>query len=140
MGDFSKFRRVVAAVLTVSMIFASVPVVPASAALVGTDRIIVQEQGADQRAKVEAFLEREDVQAQLVAMGIGPEEAKTRVAALSDEEVAQIAGKIDEMPAGEGVFTSILIAIAVVVIVLVITDLVGLTAVFPFTKKGALRP
>ena len=51
--------------------------------------------------------------------------------ALTDEEVGQLAGQLDRLPAGgEGIIGALLI----VFLVLLITDLLGLTRVFSFTR------
>lgn len=131
-------RKPVAAALIGAMTAISVPIVPAQAALVGTDRIIEQTEGSA-RERVTAFLGREDVVAQLEALGISPEEARSRVAALSDQEISEIAGKLDTLPAG-GVVGAVIGAALLVFIVLLITDLLGFTSVFPFTNKGSARP
>ena len=87
-----------------------------------------------------AFLGREDVRAQLKALGVSPDEAEARVAALSDAEIKRIAGHIDSLPAGQGAVGAIVGAAVLIFVLLVITDLVGLTHVFGFTRKGALNP
>ncbi len=46
------------------------------------------------------MLLREEAQQQLEAHGITQEEAVARIDGLSDREVAEIAGKLDELPAG----------------------------------------
>jgi len=64
----------------------------------------------------------------------------SRVAGLSDEEIQQITGRLDELPAGEGAGGAIgivVVAILIVFLVLLLTDLLGLTDVFPFVKKKA---
>ena len=71
---------------------------------------------------------------------IPPAEAQARVAALSDAEIGQIACKIDTMPSGEGAIGAIVGAIVLVAIILLITDLLGLTSVYGFTRKGSLNP
>mgnify|MGYP003660543935 CR=1 FL=1 len=134
-----RFRRSVTAVLVGAIVFASVPLQPVYAALVGTDRVIQQTEGSA-RDRVTAFMTRTDVTAQLEALGIAPAEAQARVAALSDVEIDRIAGKIDTMPAGEGAIGAIVGAFVLVGIILLITDLLGLTAVYGFTRKGALNP
>ena len=122
-----------------AIVFASIPLQPVSAALVGTDQVIQQTEGSA-RDRVTAFMAREDVKAQIQALGIAPAEAQARVAALSDAEIGQIAGKIDTMPAGEGAIGAIVGAIVLVAIILLITDLLGLTSVYGFTRKGSLNP
>ena len=138
MNMFRNCRKPVAAILIGAMTAISVPIVPAQAALVGTDRIIEQTEGSA-RERVAAFLEREDVVAQLEALGISPAEAQSRVAALSDQEISEIAGKLDTLPAG-GVLGALIGAALIVFIVLLITDLLGFTSVFGFTNKGSARP
>jgi hypothetical protein len=138
MKFLTSYRRPLAAVLVVAMTSLSLPVVPVHAAMVGTDRVIAQDEGLP-RDRVAAFLKREDVRAQMRDLGISPAEAEARVAALSDAEIDKIAGHIDELPAGQGV-GAIIGAAVLIFIILLITDLLGLTHVFGFTKKGSLNP
>jgi len=79
-------------------------------------------------------LERADVQQQLQARGITLEQAKARVAALSDAEAAQLAAQIDSLPAGGDGVGALIGALLIVFLVLLLTDILGLTKVFPFTK------
>jgi len=85
-----------------------------------------------ERARVLTVLERSDVQAQLQANGVNPADVKARVAAMTDDEVAQLAGQIDSLPAGG---TDVLGVILIVFLVLLITDILGFTKIFPFTKS-----
>jgi hypothetical protein len=80
-------------------------------------------------------LERADVQQQLQARGVTVEQAKARVAALSDAEAAQLAAQIDSLPAGgDGGVGALISAVLIVFLVLLLTDILGFTKVFPFTK------
>jgi hypothetical protein len=63
--------------------------------------MIATPQAADtQRAAVIGLIDRADVSKQLQAVGLEPQAAKDRVAALSDEEVRALSGKVDTLPAG----------------------------------------
>jgi len=53
-----------------------------------------------QRSAVIGVIDRADVSRQLQAMGLDPQAAKDRVAALSDEEVSALSGKLESLPAG----------------------------------------
>ena len=75
--------------------FASVSV-PASADIVSTDEVLAR----SDREKVQAFMEREDVEDRLKALGVAPELARKRVGAMTDEEIRVVAGRIDTLPAG----------------------------------------
>ena len=139
MNILRKCRKPIAATLIASMTAISVPILPAQAALIGTDTIIEQTEESA-RERVNAFLAREDVREQLNTLGLSSEEARARVDALSDREVREIAGKLDTLPAGEGVVGALIGAALIIFLVLLITDLLGLTSVFGFTNKGSARP
>jgi hypothetical protein len=102
--------------------------------MVSTDQLIEQSDMAGDRDRVARFMAREDVREQLSSLGIDPNEAAQRVSSLSDNEVRQIAGKLDQMPAGQGAVGVIVGAILLILLVLLITDLTGVTDVFPFIK------
>jgi hypothetical protein len=124
----TKLRRLIASLLVVSIAGMGLPL-PAQAGMVGTDAITSST--GTERERIATFLERADVQAQLQAQGVSPSDVKARVAALTDDEAAQLAGRIDSLPAG-GEILGILL---VIFIVLLITDILGLTKVFPFTRS-----
>ena len=84
------------------------------------------------RAHISSVLDREEVRAQLQANGVSPADVKARIAAMSDDEVAQLAGQIDRLPAGGADVLGVLL---VVFIVLLITDILGFTKIFPFTRS-----
>lgn len=83
------------------------------------------------RERIMSTLSRADVQEELVKRGVNPDEVKDRVAALTDEEVSLMADQIDSAPAGG----SIVGAIVLIFLVLLVTDILGLTKVFPFTRS-----
>jgi hypothetical protein len=123
-------KRLISALLIVSMTFAGFPLT-AQAGLVSTDDVIAAEVLTSQRERVSTFLAREDVSQALQAQGVSPQTAADRVQAMSDAEVAQLAGRIDQAPAG-GEVLGLLFA---VFIILLVTDILGLTKVFPFTRS-----
>jgi hypothetical protein len=128
-------RRALAQFTIALMLAASLPIGQAQAGLVSTESVIAETFGASgERARVEAVLARDDVRQELADLGVDPAEATARVAALDDAEIGRIAGQLDELPAGEGVLTSIAIVAGVILIILVITDVAGITNVFTFIK------
>ena len=117
------FRRFVAMLLILSLV---VPL-PARAGMLATESLL-------ERERIVTLLERADVRAQLEAFGVSPAEVKARVAALTDAEAAQLVGKLDELPTGGDGVGALIGALLIVFLVLLITDILGLTKVFPFTK------
>jgi hypothetical protein len=129
-----ELRRFVAVGLAVLMAVMTLPMGLAQAKMVTTDQVIEQSTPSDDRAQVLSFLMRDDVQQQLTRLGVDPKEAADRVATLSDQELQQIAGRLDELPAGEGAVGIIVGAVLIIFLVLLITDLLGLTDIFPFVR------
>jgi hypothetical protein len=117
-----QMRRLIATWLVICI---ALPL-PSQAAMVATDSALA----GSQRAQVERLLERADVQAQLGSYGVSAADVKARVAALSDDEAAALAARIDSLPAGGD-----LIGAAVLVfLILLLTDILGFTKIFPFTR------
>ncbi len=129
-------KRVVAIAMAMLMAMTSMPIGVAKAEMVTTDQVIEQVDPTEDRSRAMDFMLREDVQQQLTILGVDPEEAARRVASLSDEEIQEIAGRLDELPAGEGV-GAIVGVILIIFLVLLVTDLLGYTDIFPFVKKKA---
>ena len=128
-------RRTLAVCLAVMMAVMTLPMGLAQAKMVTTDQVIEESAPSEDRDRVLNFLMREDVQQHLTRLGVDPEEAARRVATRSDEEVEQIAGRLDELPAGEGSVGVVVGAILIIFLVLLITDLLGLTDVYPFVNR-----
>lgn len=103
---------------------------PVRAAMIGTDQVLSAEATRINQDKIAGALSRPDVVAQLESFGVSKADAEARVAALSDDEVAGLANQVDSLPAGG----SVLGVIGFVVVLLIVTDLLGLTRVFPFTR------
>jgi hypothetical protein len=119
------FQRIIASLLVVCMTGLGQI---AQAAPISTDAALA----AGQRERVLQFLDRTDVQQQLQSRGVSATDAKARVAALNDAELAQLSSQIDSLPAGGDV--GILGFVLVVFLVLLLTDILGFTHIFPFTK------
>jgi hypothetical protein len=101
------------------------------ASIISTEQVVTAAAAQQNRAKIAATFERADVQAELHKMGISTEEAQARVAALTDAETASIAHKVDSLPAGGDIVG----ALVFIFVLLLVTDILGLTKVFPFTKS-----
>jgi hypothetical protein len=118
-------RRFIASLLILSLAGLGV-MAPVQAAMVATDAAVL----TAEHARISSLLERAEVRAQLQAHGVDPADVKARVAALTDEEAAQLAAQLDSLPAGG----SVVGAIVLVFLVLLVTDILGFTKIFPFTR------
>jgi len=93
----SSWTRMLCRLLMVLMIWT--PMQMAQAGMIGTDQLVTASANAD-RTTVLEFLGRSDVTNQLQSFGLDAKSAKDRVAAMTDQEVQMLAGKINSMPAG----------------------------------------
>ncbi len=126
--------RYVSFLMTLTMIFMTIPLQTVCAAMIGTETVLTTTQTQNARENLIRFFEREDVEAAMTAQGINSLEAKARVGSLSDAEVMRIAKKMDQLPAGGGDFGIFVGAVLIVFLVLLFTDIYGYTDVFPFVK------
>lgn len=125
-------KRFTSAFLAASILFTG-SIQTVQATMISTDQVAqsaITSKGDQDRSLVFSTLTRDDVQTALVARGIDPTEAQLRVAALSDEEASSLASKLDAAPAG-----GIIGAIVLIFVVLLITDILGFTKVYPFTRS-----
>lgn len=136
---FQRIRRALALPMAVVLFLEVGPLPLAHAAIVSTEQVIREDAAIEDRARVMNFLAREDVRREMEALGVDPEEAAARTKALSDGEIARIANTLDEAAAGQNSVAVIVGAILLVFIVLLVTDLLCLTKVFPFTRCPAKK-
>ncbi|WP_036302415.1 PA2779 family protein [Methylotenera sp. L2L1] len=125
-------KRFFSAFLAASILFTG-SIQTVQAAMISSAQVAEQafSAAADQdRARIISALSREDVQVALVARGIDPVQARDRVASLTDEEASTMASQIENSPAG-----GIIGAIVLIFFVLLLTDILGFTKVYPFTRS-----
>ncbi len=141
-------QRAVAALLSVAMTTATVAqTLPAAGAggstgapslvssLVPTERFIAADSaktGDAAREQLLRQLDRDDVVSALTQRGLSPEQARDRVAALTDSQAIELAVRIDRAPAGSN---EVLSTVLFIFVLLLITDILGFTKVFPFTRS-----
>ena len=123
-----RFRRACVAVLSASLISLGMQA-PAAAGVVGTAEAIAASRNEGSRAAIDATLSRADVRAQLERMGVDPAAVEGRLDALSEAELAMLADRIGEAPAGGDA----LAVIGIVFVILLILELVGVIDIFKKT-------
>jgi len=130
-------HRNIARILVVSMCSLGLPVPVAQAELVPTDKVeLVQQTAFAARERLDSLFDRTDVRAALERHGVSADEAKARVNALSDDEVERLAARFDSLPAAGNGFESLLWLGFLVFVILLVTDILGFTKVFPFTRPA----
>ena len=114
---------IVVAITLAAMLVTSLP---ATAGIVGTERMVAQETRSHTLDRIDAVLAGEAVAAQLAEWGVAPEMVRERMAAMSDAELQELAASMETDPAGGDA----LVVIGVVFVVLIILELVGITNIF----------
>lgn len=128
----SRFQRFLAPFVAACIALAGMPL--ARANLITTEQVAASQglrTAEESRAYVMAALERADVSQALVERGVNLDEARARVAGMTDAEAALVAAQIDSAPAGAADVLGVLVFIFVL---LLVTDILGLTKIFPFTR------
>ena len=135
MNSLLKKRKTIAIPVIIALSIFSMISVPARAAMIGTGAILKQNQNDLSRDRIKMFLDRSEVQKCFAAWGVSSKEAKERIDSLTDEEIENISSKIDQLPAGGSALGTIVGAALIVFVVLLVTDILGLTDVFPFIRS-----
>ncbi len=100
-----------------------------AAMITNNDLLQTQESASFQQAA--GLLQAEQIQQQLIELGVDPEAASLRISQMTSDEIAELNHNLEQLPAGSGIIG----ALVTVFIVLVITDMLGATDVFPFVKN-----
>lgn len=120
----------------------------ARAEMIGTEAVSgEQTTNLTDREKAHAFFNREEVQLKLGTYGVSREEVLARVDSLTDEEVAALVDKIDQMPEGgysdEDTYIGLLVVLGVVIVIaLIVVAVIGLIAIIfkrPKSKKAQVE-
>jgi trehalose-6-phosphate synthase len=122
------FKKFISSLLSIALIGMSLN--QANAAIVTNAAVIDHAQADYARSSVLQSIQRADVKAQLLAMGVNPADIESRVNMMTTQEIETLNQHMDELPVGGDVLGVILI----IFIVFVITDVIGATDIFPFIK------
>jgi TolA-binding protein len=88
---------------------------PAYAAMVPTDQFTAEPERAQLSINI---AQRQQIEQQLIELGVEPAEANERVRQMTDQQIASLQGKIAELPAGAGVSNIELLLIILIIILL----------------------
>ena len=130
MRIFRRLTKPVSHLVVFGLLALSLHLPAAHASMVGTEAVVNATHAQQSRERLHNAFNREDVQAQLVAQGVDPTQVQARMNSLTDEEAQTLANNMDQLPAGGSVGGTIVI----IFVILLITDLMGLTHIFPFVK------
>jgi hypothetical protein len=131
MNTLKKCAKPTCIFLAIVLLLVSTSYQSASAAMVGTEKLLQAGRRQETRDYLHQLMARKEIQRALIAQGIDPPEVKLRIESLTDAEIALIAPKIDDLAAGGDVFIFSLVIIAVIVAAFIIFNYTSVTDVFP---------
>ena len=115
-------------VLTISICLVSLPLMQsANAAVISTETAFEMADRQDRIDNISVMLSKESVQSTMVRLGVNPDDASARVAALTDAELLTMEEQLEQLPAGG---TGIVEVIGIVAIVLIVLELLNVTNFF----------
>jgi len=98
------------------------------AAIISNTQVFQQAQHIHDKEALLQIIKRNDVQQQLVKLGVSAADAEKRINNMTQQEIAQLNQQINELPAGGDALGLIVL----IFIIFVITDVIGATDIFPF--------
>ncbi len=120
-------RRFIACVLSISLMGTGILPAVSYAGIIGTQTMIEMEQAGDDRARVESFIEQNNVRDLMLSMGVDPAEVSERLAALTGEELRILNANIDSLPAGGD---GVLVVMGILFLILLILEITGVIDIF----------
>lgn len=120
------FRKLVVSIVCLSLSGLGIPV-SANAGIIATGEYLALQDREIRIERINHALMQGRVREQLTSLGVDPDHAQQRVAALSDADLMALDGRLQELPAGGGVLELVVAAFLVILIL----DLAGVTDIFP---------
>jgi hypothetical protein len=130
----SLFKNLVVSIFCLSLAGLGIPV-SANAGIIGTDQYLALQDREIRIERINDTLMRDSVRKQLTSMGVDPEHAQQRVAALTDADLIALDERLRDLPAGGGALELVL----AVFLVFLILDLLGVTDIFPTIGPGKTK-
>lgn len=122
----SFIKKVIAVALVFQILGVGMPQL-VQAVIISTEQGLEQHERNECIARIDRVLAQDEVRKELVAFGVDPDEARLRVASLTDSQLGQLEAGIGAMPAGG---ESVIWIVGAVFIVLLVLEILGLTNVF----------
>ena len=89
----------------------------ASGKMISTHTVVADMTRAQAEQKVRDYLSREDVRSLMLKQGVSSEEASARLASLSETELRQMAGQIEQARYGGDILVTVLLVVLIIFLV-----------------------
>ena len=136
MHAFQKMAKPISILAVILLQLMSTLYQPATAAMVGTEKLLINDRNQETRSYLQQMMSRKEIQEALVARGIDLQEAKIRIDSLTDSEIEQILEKINDLPAGGIDAAFVLIIVGVIVVLFIIVEYTSAISMFSWFQPG----
>jgi hypothetical protein len=136
MHTFQKTAKPISVLAIFLLLLMSVLNRPASAAMVGTEKLLISDRNRETRSYLQQMMFRKDIQEALIARGIDLQEAQIRIDSLTDREIELIYKKINDLPAGGVDAAFVLIIVGVIVVLFIIVEYISAVPMFSWFQPG----
>jgi phosphoribosylamine-glycine ligase len=131
MNPFKKSLKPPCIFLAVALLLVSNTYQSASAAMIGTEKLLQAGSHQAPRDYLSQLMACEDVKSALIAQGVDPQEAQLRLQSLTDDEIELIAANLEGLAAGKGVIIFSAIVVGVIIATVLLFHFTSITDVFP---------
>jgi hypothetical protein len=90
---------------------------PVPKKMISTSVVVDDMARAKAEEKINSYLNRAEIRSELIKRGVSPEEVSSRLASLSDQELKQLAGQMDEAMYGGDVVGILIVVLLVLLII-----------------------
>jgi hypothetical protein len=110
-----KFKTLVA--LFMSALMSQVPSTALAGNMIPTSSVVAELSRAELQNDIESYLQEDQVRSELAKNGVSSEEISSRLASLSELELRQLAGQVQEARAGGDILMTILIVVLIIFLI-----------------------
>jgi hypothetical protein len=114
---FSRSTKVIGAALMSLMITHGPAVCWAESGMISTHEALAEQTRSQNIQEVQDFLSRSDIQKLMVERGLSTEEASLRIASLSEVELRQLSGQVQQARAGGDILVAVLIVVLIIYLI-----------------------
>ena len=82
--------------------------------MISTSMVLAEITRAEAEKNVRDYLQKSDIQSELIKHGVSPDEVSARLANLSEQEIRQISGQVKEARAGGDILVAILLVVLII--------------------------
>lgn len=114
---FSKRFRVIVSFLMCIWMSNAPAVAVADVAMISTSSVVADLDRAQAEQNVKSFLSQENVRQALIERGVSADEVSSRLASLSEAEMKQLSGQVEQARAGGDILVAILIVVLIIFLI-----------------------